>query len=52
MSADPSSRYPAIRTSRVEEFEHRLKAVYGATGFSSRQPKALDVRGNFVASQE
>ncbi len=52
MSADPLSRYPAIRTSRVEEFEHRLKAVYGATGFSLRQPKALDVRGNFVALQE
>lgn len=52
MPTDPLSRHPAIRTSRVEEFEHQLKAIYGATGCSLRQPEALDVRGNFVGLRE
>src|SRR5262245_8901227 len=48
MTADPLSRYPAIRTSRVDEFEHQLRAVFGASGFVLPEPAALDVRGNFV----
>lgn len=49
MPADPLSRYPAIRTSYVDEFEHQLRAIYGATGFALPDPTALNVRGNFVA---
>lgn len=48
MAIEPLSRYPAIRTSRVDEFEHRLKAVYGASGFVLPKPAELVVRGNFV----
>lgn len=45
---EPLSRYPAIRTSRVDEFEDRLKTVYDATGFVLPKPSDLAVRGNFV----
>ena len=48
MPNSPLSRYPAIRTSKVDEFEHQLIAVYGATGFDLPQPENLRVRGNFV----
>ena len=49
MTADPLSRYPAIRTSRVDEFEHQLRAIFGASSFVLPEPAALEVRGNFVA---
>jgi len=52
MSADPLSRYPAIYTSRVDEFEHRLRAIYGATGFKLQDPSSLLVRGNFAPLQD
>lgn len=45
---EPLARYPAIRTSRVDEFAYRLKAVYGATGFVLPKPSDLVARGNFV----
>jgi len=47
-SSDPLFRYPAIRTSNVEEFESELAGIYGATGFDLPDPKCLRVRGNFV----
>lgn len=52
MSADPLSRYPAIYTSRVDEFEHRLRSIYGATGFSLQDPSLLAVRGTFAPMQD
>lgn len=48
MHADPLSRYPALHTSRVDEFEHLLRAVYGARGFDLQCPSSLSVRGNFA----
>ena len=50
MTADPLSRYPAIRTSRVDEFEHQLRAIYGASSFVLPEPAALEVRGNFCTT--
>ena len=47
-SLDPLSRYPAIRTSSIEQFESELVDVYGATGFNLPDPERLRVRGNFV----
>ncbi len=48
MPNTPLSRYPAIRTSKADEFEDQLIAVYGATAFDVPQPEKLCVRGNFV----
>lgn len=48
MITGPLRRYPAIRTSQVEVFEHRLFSVYGATGFDLKDPSRLAVHGNFV----
>jgi len=45
---DPLSRYPALHTSNVEEFERELVEIYGATCFELPDPKGLRVRGNFV----
>ena len=47
-SPDPLFRYPAIRTSSVEEFESELVGIYGATGFDLPDPKRLRGRGNFI----
>jgi AraC-like DNA-binding protein len=47
-SPDPLFRYPAIRTSSVEEFESELVGIYGATGFDLPDPKSLRGRGNFI----
>lgn len=44
----PLSSYPAIRTKRMDEFDHQLRAVYGATGFIVDAPADLDVCGNFL----
>ena len=49
---EPLSRYPAIRTLRADEFEHRLKTVYGATGLVLPKPADLLARGNFVTLQD
>ena len=48
MPNNPLSRYPAIRTSNIDEFQHQLAAVYGATGFEVPHPENLKVRGNFI----
>ena len=48
MPNTPLSRYKAIRTSRIDEFEHRLHAVYGATRFHLENPADLCVRGDFL----
>ena len=48
MTTTPLRRYPVIRTSQVEEFEHQLKSVYGASGFDLNDPSRLAVKGNFV----
>lgn len=48
---DPLHKYQAIHTSEIEEFEHRLIAVYGARGFELPRPETLKVRGNFVQLQ-
>lgn len=48
MAKTPLSRFKAIRTSRVDEFEHQLRAVYGATGFTLSRPADLNVRGDFA----
>lgn len=47
-SSDPLFRYPVIRTSRVEELEHEIVDIYGASSFDVEDPTGLDVRGNFV----
>ena len=47
-SVDPLHRYPAIRTSSVEQFERELLDIYGATGFNLPDPERLHVRGNFA----
>jgi AraC-like DNA-binding protein len=47
-SGDPLFRYPALHTSDVEEFEHDLVGIYGASGFDVDDPAGLKVRGNFV----
>lgn len=52
MSDLPLARYPAIRTSDVEEFEHRLRTVYGATGFTLADPAALQARANFLPLED
>jgi AraC-like DNA-binding protein len=52
MPNSPLSRYPVIRTSRVDEFESQLFAVYGASGFDLPHPENLKVRGNFVQLHE
>lgn len=52
MPADPLSRYPTIDTSRMDEFEHQLRTIYGATGFVVAEPSTLKVRGSFVALQD
>jgi len=49
--SDPLHRYEAIHTSDIDEFEHRLIAVYGARGFELPHPEHLEVRGNFVQLQ-
>ncbi len=46
--SDPLSRYPAICTSRLDEFEYQLKSIYGATGFDVRDASSLNVRGSFI----
>ena len=48
MPNSPLSRYPAIRTSKIDEFQHQLAAVYGAAGFEVPHPENLKVRGNFI----
>jgi AraC-like DNA-binding protein len=48
MTVGPLNRYPAIRTSQVEVFEHQLTSVYGATGFDLKDPSSLAAQGNFV----
>ncbi|MBN8981210.1 MAG: AraC family transcriptional regulator [Rhizobiales bacterium] len=45
---DPLNKYPAIRTSDVEEFRHTLLSLYGATGLSVPDPNRLKTRGNFL----
>lgn len=52
MPNTPLSRYKAIRTSRVDEFEHRLRAVYGAKRLTLTNPKGLQARGDFVQLQD
>jgi AraC-like DNA-binding protein len=52
MPNTPLSRYKAIRTSQVDEFEHRLRAVYGATRFNLTNPKGLYARGDFAQLQD
>lgn len=52
MSIDPLSRYPAIHTADVQEFEYRLRSTYGATGFTLADPSALKVRANFLPLQD
>lgn len=52
MLIDPLSRYPAVRTSSVHEFEYRLRTVYGATGVALSDASTLDARGNFVSLQD
>lgn len=44
----PLSPASAFRTSNLEEFEHRLTAVFGATGFQLPDPAALKFRNNVV----
>lgn len=46
--AEPLARFPAIRTTRVDEFAHLVKQVYGATGFDLPNPDALEACGNYV----
>lgn len=52
MRRDPLARFPAIRTSNVDEFRHALLSLYGATGLSVRQPERLLTRGNFIQFQD
>lgn len=52
MQNTPLSRYKAIRTSCVDEFEYRLRTVYGATAFTLPSPEDLDMRGDFVQLQD
>jgi AraC-like DNA-binding protein len=47
-SREPLFRYPVLRTSSVEEFEHELVDIYGASGFDLDDPAGLNARGNFV----
>lgn len=47
-SREPLSQCSKFRTSNVEEFEHQLIALFGATGFDLPDRAALKVRSNFV----
>ncbi len=49
---DPLSRFPAIRTSNVEEFRNALLSLYGATALSVPEPDRLRTRGNFLQFQD
>lgn len=52
MSYLPLARYPVLQTSHVDEFEHRLRTLYGATGFTLSDPSALDARANFLSLED
>lgn len=52
MSADPLARYPVLRTSRADQFEHEVCSVYGAQGVTLPDPPALSARGNYVALRD
>lgn len=49
---DPLGRFPAIRTSNVDEFRHALLSLYGATAVSVPEPERLQTRGNFLQFQD
>lgn len=51
MPSDPLSRFPGIRTSKPEEFEHQLIKIYGATKLHIGNPSGLNARGNWVQLQ-
>ena len=42
-SSEPLFRYPVLRTSSVEEFEHELVDIYGASGFDLEGSEELKV---------
>lgn len=45
---DPLSSASGFRTSDIDEFEHRLTTVFGATGFQLQDSAALQFRNNVV----
>ena len=51
-AADPLHRFPTVRTSDPEEFEHAVITKYGATGLSVPDPTGLQTRGNFLRLQD
>lgn len=48
---DPLHRFPTVRTSDPEEFEHAVITKYGATGLVVPDPAGLQTRGNFIHLQ-
>lgn len=48
MTSAPLHRYPGIRTSQIEAFEHQLNTVYGAIGFDVGDISRLRVQANFL----
>ncbi len=51
-AAEPLHRFPTVRTSDPEEFEHAVIAKYGATGLTVPDPTGLQTRGNFLRLQD
>ena len=49
---DPLGRFPAIRTSDVEEFRNALLSLYGATALNVPDSERLLTRGNFLKFQD
>lgn len=45
---DPLHRYPSVRTSDPDEFQHVLTSIYGANGLTIPNPRGLQARGNLL----